>query len=60
MSVLDDTCVLHRRTFVKGLAATGLLGGLGLWRAPGLGPWPGPGQQNLLAGDSFDLFIGET
>ena len=20
----------------------------------------GPGQQNLLAGDSFDLFIGET
>ncbi|HHM8828042.1 TPA: twin-arginine translocation signal domain-containing protein, partial [Pseudomonas aeruginosa] len=23
-----------RRTFVKGLAATGLLGGLGLWRAP--------------------------
>ncbi|WP_204372652.1 twin-arginine translocation signal domain-containing protein, partial [Pseudomonas aeruginosa] len=22
-----------RRTFVKGLAATGLLGGLGLWRA---------------------------
>ncbi|MFT0706840.1 twin-arginine translocation signal domain-containing protein, partial [Enterobacter hormaechei] len=23
-----------RRTFVKALAATGLLGGLGLWRAP--------------------------
>ncbi|EPV3325325.1 TPA: copper resistance system multicopper oxidase, partial [Pseudomonas aeruginosa] len=48
-----------RRTFVKGLAATGLLGGLGLWRAPA---WAlaGPGQQNLLAGDSFDLFIGET
>ncbi|EPB2621537.1 copper resistance system multicopper oxidase [Pseudomonas aeruginosa] len=48
-----------RRTFVKGLAATGLLGGLGLWRAPA---WAlaGRGQQNLLAGDSFDLFIGET
>lgn len=48
-----------RRTLVKGLAATGLLGGLGLWRAPA---WAlaGPGQQNLLAGDSFDLFIGET
>ncbi|HGP0212058.1 TPA: copper resistance system multicopper oxidase [Pseudomonas aeruginosa] len=48
-----------RRTFVKGLAATGLLGGLGLWRSPA---WAlaGPGQQNLLAGDSFDLFIGET
>ncbi|MDR6357973.1 FtsP/CotA-like multicopper oxidase with cupredoxin domain [Pseudomonas psychrotolerans] len=25
---------LSRRTFVKGLAATGALGGLGLWRAP--------------------------
>jgi len=48
-----------RRTFVKGLAATGILGGLGLWRAP---VWAitSPGEANVLAGTDFDLFIGET
>ncbi|MGP6422085.1 copper resistance system multicopper oxidase [Pseudomonas putida] len=48
-----------RRTFVKGLAASGLLGGLGLWRAPvwALNP---PGQINELSGSEFELFIGET
>ncbi|WP_159815492.1 copper resistance system multicopper oxidase [Pseudomonas sp. 18058] len=48
-----------RRTFVKGLAAGGLLGGLGLWRAP---VWAlnGPGQINELNGSEFELFIGET
>ncbi|HGM5551233.1 TPA: copper resistance system multicopper oxidase [Pseudomonas putida] len=48
-----------RRTFVKGLAASGLLGGLGLWRAPvwALNP---TGQINELSGSEFELFIGET
>jgi len=48
-----------RRTFVKGLTAGGILGGLGLWRAP---VWAvtGPGQPNALSGTDFDLFIGES
>jgi len=48
-----------RRTFVKGLAAGGLLGGLGLWRAP---VWAlnGSGPLNELNGTDFELFIGET
>jgi CopA family copper-resistance protein len=48
-----------RRTFVKGLAAGGLLGGLGLWRTP---VWAlnGHGQINELNGSEFELFIGET
>ncbi|MGN2429552.1 copper resistance system multicopper oxidase [Pseudomonas syringae] len=48
-----------RRTFVKGLAASGVLGGLGLWRSPA---WalPNPGQSDELSGTEFDLTIGET
>ena len=48
-----------RRTFVKGIAAAGILGGLGLWRTP---VWAitSPGEPNVLAGSDFDLFIGET
>ncbi|MEX6501047.1 copper resistance system multicopper oxidase [Pseudomonas zhanjiangensis] len=48
-----------RRTFVKGLAAAGILGGLGMWRTP---VWAvtSPGQPNVLSGTDFDLFIGET
>ncbi|WP_434561626.1 copper resistance system multicopper oxidase [Pseudomonas sp. Z5-35] len=48
-----------RRTFVKGLAAGGLLSGLGLWRPP---VWAvtSPGQPNVLTGSEFDLFIGES
>ncbi|TWC20516.1 MULTISPECIES: copper resistance system multicopper oxidase [unclassified Pseudomonas] len=48
-----------RRTFVKGLTAGGILGGLGLWRPP---VWAvtGPGQPNVLSGTDFDLFIGES
>lgn len=48
-----------RRTFVKGLAAGSLLGGLGLWRAP---VWAlnAPGQLHELSGSDFELFIGET
>ncbi|UVM25601.1 copper resistance system multicopper oxidase [Pseudomonas sp. B21-021] len=48
-----------RRTFVKGIAAGSLLGGLGLWRTP---VWAlnSPGQVNELSGTDFELFIGET
>ncbi|MEO3725808.1 copper resistance system multicopper oxidase [Pseudomonas syringae] len=48
-----------RRTFVKGLAASGLLGGLGLWRTP---VWAlnSSGQVNESSGTDFELFIGET
>lgn len=48
-----------RRTFVKGLAAVGILGGMGMWRTP---VWAvnSPGQPNVLTGNEFDLFIGET
>ena len=48
-----------RRTFVKGLAAGGILGGFGLWRTP---VWAvtSPGLQSVLTGNEFDLFIGET
>ncbi|WP_312800403.1 copper resistance system multicopper oxidase [Pseudomonas sp.] len=48
-----------RRTFVKGIAAGGILGGLGLWRNP---VWAitSPGMQNVLTGTEFELLIGET
>jgi CopA family copper-resistance protein len=52
-------CKTSRRTFVKGLAAGGILGGLGLWKPP---VWAvtSPGQPTVLSGTEFDLFIGET
>lgn len=48
-----------RRTFVKGLAAGGLLGGLGLWRSP-VWALTSPGQPTVLAGTDFDLFIDQS
>ncbi|AHZ72668.1 copper resistance protein A [Pseudomonas mandelii JR-1] len=44
---------------MKGLAAGGLLGGLGLWRTP---VWAitSPGEPQVLTGTDFDLSIGET
>lgn len=48
-----------RRTFVKGLAAVGLLGGAGLWRPP-VWALASPGQPGVLAGSEFELFIGQT
>jgi len=47
-----------RRTFVKALAAGGVLAGFGLWRSPA---WAiaSPGMPNVLAGTDFDLSIGE-
>ncbi|MDH4553719.1 copper resistance system multicopper oxidase [Pseudomonas sp. BN417] len=52
-------CKTSRRTFVKGLAAGGILGGLGMWRTP---VWAvtSPGAPAVLSGTEFDLFIGET
>src|SRR3546814_4884093 len=49
----------QRRQFVQGLAAGGLLTGLGLWRQPA---WalPTPEQANVLSGTEFDLEIGES
>jgi FtsP/CotA-like multicopper oxidase with cupredoxin domain len=48
-----------RRAFVKGLAAGGILAGLGLWRTT---VWAAmfPGQPRALSGSDFELFIGET
>jgi len=48
-----------RRTFVKGLTAGAILGGLGLWRTP-LWAATSFGETNVLSGTEFDLFIGET
>ena len=48
-----------RRTFVKGLAAGGLLGGLGLWRTP-VWALTRSGEPQMLTGSDFELFIGET
>lgn len=48
-----------RRTFVKGLAAGGLLGGLGLWRPP-VWALSSPDQPTVLAGTDFDLSIDQT
>ncbi|UOP11508.1 copper resistance system multicopper oxidase [Pseudomonas palleroniana] len=48
-----------RRTFVKGLAAGGLLGGLGLWRTP-VWALASPGQPSVLAGTQFELFIDQS
>lgn len=48
-----------RRTFVKGLAAGGLLGGLGLWRPP-VWALSNPGHPTVLTGSEFDLFIDQT
>ncbi|AOE69534.1 copper oxidase [Pseudomonas fluorescens] len=48
-----------RRTFVKGLAAGGLLGGLGLWRPP-VWALSNPDHPTVLTGSEFDLFIDQT
>lgn len=47
-----------RRTFVKALAAGGVLAGLGLWRNP---VWAisSPGQPEVAVGTDFDLSIGQ-
>ncbi len=51
--------IISRRTFVKGTAACGLLGGLALWR-PAVWALTSPGQPTVLAGTEFDLLIDQT
>ncbi|WP_434677617.1 copper resistance system multicopper oxidase [Pseudomonas sp. R1-18] len=48
-----------RRTFVKGLAAGSILGGLGLLGRP-VWALPGHSQPAELSGTEFDLYIGQT
>lgn len=55
----DPRCEPTRRAFVKGLAAAGVLAGLGPWRSP-LWALGAPGQPGVLAGTDFDLAIAET
>ncbi|WP_460428839.1 copper resistance system multicopper oxidase [Azotobacter armeniacus] len=51
-------CKISRRTFVKGLAAGGILAGFGLWRPP-VWALSGPARPTLLSGSDFELDIGE-
>ena len=53
----DRGHALSRRRFVQGLAAGGIVAGLGFPR-PG-GASPGVGRQPVLTGTDFDLAIGE-
>jgi CopA family copper-resistance protein len=49
-----------RRTFVKGLAAGGVVAGLGLWKDTA---WARPAERQptgVLTGTDFDLRVGET
>ncbi|AKA24661.1 copper resistance system multicopper oxidase [Pseudomonas chlororaphis] len=48
-----------RRSFIKGLAAGGVLAGTGLWQQP-LWARSADGQLPALSGQQFDLFIGES
>ncbi|MCA8023591.1 copper resistance system multicopper oxidase [Burkholderia metallica] len=50
---------ISRRTFVKGLGAAGLVGGLGMWR-PQVWAMASPGQPRVMAGNDFDLSIAEA
>src|SRR5262245_59866844 len=49
-----------RRTFVKGLAAGGVLAGLGMWRMPARAQENRNAEWATLPGTDFDLRIGET
>jgi CopA family copper-resistance protein len=48
-----------RRSFIKGLAAGGVLAGTGLWQQP-LWARSEDSQLPALSGQQFDLFIGES
>jgi CopA family copper-resistance protein len=50
---------LSRRTFVKGLAVGGAVGGLGLWRSSAWAQTPERQQPAVLSGTDFDLRINE-
>ncbi len=49
-----------RRTFVKGMAAGGVVTGLGLWQSPLWAQTATRQATRELSGTSFDLHIGET
>jgi CopA family copper-resistance protein len=49
-----------RRTFVKGLAAGGVMAGTGLWRVPLAAQPAARTPTTELSGTSFELSIGET
>src|SRR5215207_3953827 len=51
---------VSRRTFVKGLAASGALTGLGAWDLRALAQGDSRHAQQVLRGTSFDLAIAET
>ncbi len=56
-----DPAAPSRRTFVKGLAASGAVAGLGLWRTPRVWAQAPARQPTIeLSGTNFDLRIGET
>ncbi|AHL76228.1 copper oxidase [Stutzerimonas stutzeri] len=52
-------CTSSRRTFVKGLVASGVTAGLGIWRQPvwAVARSDQPSDQGVLAGTEFDLTI---
>ena len=57
---MDSNAGVSRRTFVKGLAAGGVVSGLGMWPRPA---WAGDLQRQPtreLTGTDFELRIGET
>ena len=57
----SQPAVPSRRTFVKGLAATGAAAGMGLWRTPPLRAQGATRQPTAeLSGTTFDLRIGST
>jgi CopA family copper-resistance protein len=49
-----------RRTFVTGLAAGGVVAGLGGWRGAAFEQGHAPAASRMLAGTEFDLRIGKT
>jgi CopA family copper-resistance protein len=64
MSVFDhlseDRVGPTRRTFVKGLAMSGAVAGLGLWESVAWARMDGRQAPAVLTGTEFDLRIGET
>src|SRR5918993_1215205 len=51
---------VSRRTFVRGLAASGAMASLGVWDRRALAQGQSRNPQQVLRGTSFDLSIGET
>ena len=58
--IRDLTYSISRRTFVKGLAAGGVVAGFGLWNHTALAQDMARQEWTTLSGRDFDLRIGET